>query len=169
MFLTIEELKSVLYEYQMDDIANGDDTVLEDAIDAAVSEVQSYLLAANQRRETATLTKQQYAAWALYDTEAIFATEGAERNQFLLRLTKRVAAWNVVELAAPDVLYERVKERYDAAVNTLEKVAGLGEYANSRPILPGLPTIEEDSEASEEKAKPIRMISKPKFNHEYYG
>lgn len=166
MFLTIEELKSVLYEYQMDDIANGDVEVLEDAIDAAVSEVQSYLLASNQRRETATLTKQQYAAWALYDTDAIFAAEGTGRNQFLLRLTKRVAAWNVVELAAPDVLYERVKERYDAAINTLEKIAGLGEYANSRLVLPGLPTIPDDSETTEQKTQPIRMTSRPKFNHE---
>lgn len=166
MFLTIEELKSVLYEYQLDDIANGDDAVLEDAIDAAVCEVQSYLLAANQRRETATLSKQQYAAWNLYDTEAIFTAEGINRNQFLLRLTKRVAAWNVIELAAPDVLYERIKERYDAAISTLEKVAGLGEYANSRLIMPGLPTILEAETESEQKAQPIRMTSRPKFNHE---
>lgn len=166
MFLTIEELKSVLYEYQMNDIAEGDVEILEDAIDAAIIEVQSYLLASNQRRETATLTKQQYAAWKLYDVERIFAAEGKQRNQFLHRITKRIAAWNVVELASPDVLYERVKERYDSSINTLEKIAGLGEYAHSRLILPGLPTLPETDDTNEQKGQPIRMTSRPKFNHE---
>ena len=165
MFLTIDELKSVLYEYQMNDIAEGDTTILEDAIDSAVTEVKSYLLAANQRRETATLSKQQYAAWVLYDAEAIVAAEGTERNQFLLRLTKRVAAWNVVELATPDIIYDRVQERYNAAVATLEKVAGFGEYAQARLILSGLPTLTTDNgETTDEK--PFRMISRKKFNHE---
>ena len=97
MFLTIDELKSVLYEYQMNDIAEGDTTILEDAIDSAIEEVRAYLLASNQRRETAQLTQQQYAAWKLYDVEATFNAEGEQRNKFLLRLTKRIAAWNVVD------------------------------------------------------------------------
>jgi len=168
MFLTIEELKSVLYEYQMVDIAEGDTTILEDAIDSAVSEVQSYILAANQRRETATLTQQQYAAWQVYDADAIFSAEGEKRNQFLLRLTKRVAAWNVVELAAPDVLYDRVKERYEAAISTLEKIAGMGSYASSRLIVPGLPVVKPAESNEEQAEQPFRMVSRPKFNHESY-
>ena len=47
MFLNIQELQSVLYEYQMNDIAEGNDDVLQDAVDAAVSEVQTYLYASN--------------------------------------------------------------------------------------------------------------------------
>ena len=73
MFITIEELRSVLYEYQMDAIAENDDSILEDAILSAETEVGSYLLAANARRESATLNKQQYANWKLYDVNAIFA------------------------------------------------------------------------------------------------
>ena len=125
MFITIEELRSVLYEYQMDAIAENDDSILEDAILSAETEVGSYLLAANARRESATLNKQQYANWKLYDVNAIFALTGTDRNAFLVRLTKRVAAWNIVELSAPDVLYDRVKERYDASVKLLEKIAGM--------------------------------------------
>lgn len=165
-FLSVQELQSVLYEYQMNDIAEGDAEVLEDAIDAAVSEVQAYLMAANQRRDTANLTKQQYAAWKLYDINAIFQAQGEQRNKFLLRITKRVAAWNVVELAAPDVLYDRVKERYDAAISTLEKIAGLGEYANSRLIVTGLPTLPEDEQTAQQITQPIRMTSRTKFIHE---
>ena len=166
MFLTTEELKSVLYDYQMQDIAEGDTAILDDAIDAAVSEVQSYLLAANQRRQTAALSKQQYAAWQLYDVDAIFAAQGSTRNSFLLRLTKRVAAWNVVELAAPDVLYDRVKERYLAAVDTLKAIAGMGDYADSRLIIPGLPLITPSDDTQDQQAQPVRMTSRDKFRHE---
>ena len=166
MFLTIDELKSVLYEYQMNDIAEGDTTILEDAIDSAIEEVRAYLLASNQRRETAQLTQQQYAAWKLYDVEATFNAEGEQRNKFLLRLTKRIAAWNVVELAAPDILYDRVQERYNAAIATLEKVAGTGEYANARVVIYGLPSLVQDGEQSTEQVKPFRMVSRQKFNHE---
>lgn len=166
MFLTIDELKSVLYEYQMNNIADGDNTILEDAIDAAVEEVRAYLLAANQRRETAQLSAQQYATWQLYDVEATFNATGNNRNKFLLRLTKRIAAWNVVELAAPDILYERVQERYNAAIATLEKVAGTGEYANARLIIYGLPSLTQNEQQTTQQPKPFHMVSRPKFNHE---
>lgn len=166
-FLSIQELQSVLYEYQMNDIAEGNDDVLQDAVDAAISEVQTYLYASNDRRETAKLTAQQYANWQVYDVPAIFAKEGKERNAFLLRLTKRIAAWNIVELSAPDVIYDRVKERYEAAVAMLDKIAGAGDYAYARFVIPGLDTVQTPSEdPSNTVQTPFRMTSRPKFQHE---
>ncbi len=169
MFLSIQELQSVLYEYQMNDIAEGRDDILQDAIDAAISEVQTYLYAANDRRETAKLTAQQYANWQVYDVPAIFSQEGSDRNAFLLRLTKRIAAWNIVELSAPDVIYERVKERYEAAVAMLEKIAGVGDYAYARFIIPGLTSAAlppDDTNAANNNMLPFRMTSRTKFQHE---
>ena len=60
MFLTIEEMKSVLYEYQMNEIAEGDDDIIDDGIAAAISEVRAYFEASNQRRNTTNLSPQQY-------------------------------------------------------------------------------------------------------------
>lgn len=84
-----------------------------------------------------------------------------------MRIVQRVAAWNICELANPDVIYERVKTHYDNAITTLEKIAGMGEYANSQMVLTDLPspTPVTPSEGNTEK-KPFRMISRPKFQHE---
>ena len=73
MFLTIDEMRSVLYEYQMDEIAEQDDDILQDGIDSAVEEVRSYLAASNERRYMATLTPQQFQRWKDYDLDAVFA------------------------------------------------------------------------------------------------
>ena len=56
MFITIEEMKTVLYEYQMMQIAEDDELIINDGILSAVSEVRGYFEAANARRETAGLT-----------------------------------------------------------------------------------------------------------------
>ena len=62
MFITASEMKNVLYEYQMNEIVEEDASVIDQGIAAAITEVRSYFDAANARRESATLTKQQYAA-----------------------------------------------------------------------------------------------------------
>ena len=144
-----------------------DVAVIEQAILAAESEVRSYFEAANERRETASLTQQQYNAWKLYDTEAIFAATGSNRDAFVMRMVQRVAAYNICELANVDVRYDRVKERYDSTILTLEKIAGMGDYATSRIILHGLPSPEASTTTDpDDTARPFRMVSRPKFHHE---
>lgn len=167
MFISAEEMKSVLYQYRMNQIAQSDSAVIEQAILAAESEVRSYFEAANERRETASLTQQQYNAWKLYDTEAIFAATGSNRDAFVMRMVQRVAAYNICELANVDVRYDRVKERYDSTILTLEKIAGMGDYATSRIILHGLPSPEASITTDpDDTARPFRMVSRPKFHHE---
>lgn len=163
MFLEISEMKDVLYEYQMDEITENDDSIIEDGILAGIQEVRSYFEAANARRESAQLDAQQYAAWKLYDVDAIFNATGDERDKFILRLCKRVAAYNICELSNVDIIYTHVKERYENSIKTLEKIAGMGEYSDSRLIIYNLPTIIDDSAAEK---KPFRMSSRTKFNHE---
>lgn len=160
-------MKSVLYDYQMTDIAEDDDDIITDGIMAAISEVRGYLTSANNRRETAELTKQQYRAWKLYDCDAIFNADGDKRNAFITRLVKRIAAYNICELSAPDVILDRVKERYDSAIETLRKIAGEGDFVNSRLIIYDATFIEEDDETVEALKNPLRMTSRPKFHHEF--
>ncbi|MDR2964024.1 MAG: hypothetical protein LBU90_10400 [Bacteroidales bacterium] len=169
-FLEIDELKSVLYEYQMNEIAENDTEIILDGIAAGVEEVRGYFEASNNRRETLNLTAQQYAHYKLYDVNAIFNARGAERNAFVLRLCKRVAAWNVCELSNVDVVYQHVKERYEQSISTLEKIAGMGEYAKSHMVISSLPSPAhpalENENNTQEDMKPFRSGSRPKFNHE---
>lgn len=157
MFLTIDELKSVLYAYQLDEIAEGDEQIIIDGILAAVSEVKSYFTASNQ--------KQWNDGRPRYDVEKIFGARGGDRDTWVLRMCKTVAAWYICELSNVDIIYTHVKERYERVINTLEKIAGLGEYKDSPTLTPDLPTIEPDPNASNTK-KPFRYGSAPKFNHE---
>lgn len=167
MFIEKSDLKSVLYEYQLDQIAENDDSILDDGIAAAITEVRSYFDAANARRETAGLSKQEYAAWKLYDTDAIFSAIGNNRDPFVMRLCMRIAAYNICELANVDVLDNHVHERYESTVKTLEKIAGLGEYAQSRIVLSNLPSPQSTGEnTTVTDAKPFRMVSRRKFQHE---
>ena len=166
MFLTIEEMKSVLYEYQMNEIAESDTDIIEDGIAAAISEVRAYFEASNQRRNTTNLSPQQYQKWKEYDVDAIFNATGGDSNAFVARLCKRVAAYNICELSNVDVIYDHVKERYDNAITTLEKIAGMGEYANAQLFISGLPSPAPDEDNTPDSTRPFRAGSRPKFNHE---
>ncbi|MDR2147055.1 MAG: DUF1320 domain-containing protein [Tannerella sp.] len=158
MFLTIQEMKDVLYAYQMDEIAEGDAEIIENGILAGVSEVKMYFTASNQ--------KQWGDGRPKYDVAKIFGATGADRDSFVLRMCKTVAAWNICELANPDVIYEHVKERYDNVIKTLEKIAGIGDYSGSPTLTPDLPTIDPDPDPDGSGLKPFRYGSRKKFNHE---
>ena len=103
-FLSIKELKTAIYRYQANEIAENDNDVLLINISAAEQEVRSYLA-------------------GRYDAEAIFAARGAARNQLVLELTKNIAVWYIIRLSGVDLIYRQAKERYDAAINWLNSVA----------------------------------------------
>ena len=97
MFCEKEELKTVAYAYQLDQITVDDDTIAITAIETAMEEVRSYLA-------------------HRYDMRKAFAMRGRERNPQLLHIVKVVALYHVVQLSNVDMLYDRVKNDYDAAV-----------------------------------------------------
>lgn len=156
MFLTVPELKSVAYDYQLDDITENSPDISEMAINAAVEEMKSYLNPSGQTR--------WYDGRPRYDVDAIFTAIGSARNALLLELCKSIALYYICRLANVDIIQERVKERYDRAIDWLEKVAGVGKYANSPSLAPGLPvvTISDDDNT----LQPFRFGSREKFNHE---
>ena len=157
MFLTVDEIKDVLYRYQASEIAEDDNEILENGIMAGVSEVKAYFTASNQKQWSDGRPK--------YDVAKIFGATGSDRDPFVLRMCKTVAAWNICELSNVDIIYDQVKERYDNAIKTLEKIAGIGDYKNSPTLTPDLPTIEPDPD-DDSKNKPFRYGSRPKFIHE---
>ena len=141
MFLSKEDLGSAIYGYQVDQITEGNDDLVLQAIGAAIEEVGGYLSGAS-----------------LYDVPAIFATAGAARNALILSHTITVAKWYVVELCNADVIYEHAKERYDRAVAWLTKLA------KGTVTLESLPTITIDAGTTETDT--FGYGSRVKFTHD---
>lgn len=148
MFIESEELKTVLYSYQLDQITEGDDTIVLMAINAAVDQAKSYLRP-NDKKEWLDGRRR-------YDVDAVFSKTGTDRNALLLEMTKNIAVWFIVRLANVDMLHEQVKDRYDRSISWL-KMVNKGEITLDLPVL----TIPEG-----EQPEPFRYGSRKKFNHE---
>jgi len=177
MFLEPQELRSAIYDYQLEEIVEittgnqtNEDIILM-AINAAIEEIGSYLRPNSQ------------AQWkdgrAKYDVEAIFSATGTARNALILELTKNIAVWYVVRLSNVDVLTDKVQDRYDRAIAWLEKVSGTGKAAGTPALTPGLPlltvssgsgstggTTSGDGTSGQTIDLPFRFGSREKFNHE---
>jgi len=72
-FLTKNELKTHLYEENVDVISRNDETILTAAIDAAVQEAKGYL--------------------GDYDVNSVFGATSGDRNALLLVFVKDIAVW----------------------------------------------------------------------------
>lgn len=155
-FLTPDELKDAIYQYQLEDITEGDQTIVEDAIDAAIDEVRSYLTPNNQL--------ENYDGRVLYDTQATFAATGENRNPLILAHVKTVTLWWIVLLSNTDMIYEKVKDRYDRSVAYLTKVA------KGQVTIATLPVYKQPT--TDPEGNPVQQPdsfsfgSRPKFSHD---
>lgn len=152
MFILPEELKTVAYAYQVTQITEADADITLQAIAAAEQELRSYLMPNNR--------KEWQDGRPHYDTDAILSATGANRNALLLEMCKNMALWYLVRLCHVDMLYEQVKERYDRAVEWLNKLSK-GAITLNLPLLPPAPVEEGTGEGN-----PFRHGSRTKFNHE---
>lgn len=150
-FIEIEEMKTVMYAYQLDEITDGDDTIILTGIATAIEEVKSYLTPNGQHKFR--------DGRLIYDTVAIFNAVGTDRNELLLSITKTVAEWWITQLCNADVVYEQIKDRYDRATKWLNKLKD-GELN-----LTSLPQLDLFGDSNPEAAK-LFYGSRPKFNHE---
>ncbi len=139
MFLQPEELKSALYHYQAAQITENDNDILLWNIDAAVSEVKSYLR-------------------TRYDIDEIFNATGKNRNALILEFTKNIAVWNIIRLSNVDIIYQHAKDRYDAAISWLTKVS------KGKDVAPDLPLAISNSG---EIATKFRFGSNEKFDNSF--
>lgn len=153
MFLEIEDLKNSIYNYQIDQITEGDINITLQAIAAAEQEVRSYLAANNMR---------EWADGRLrYDVDAIFSATGSDRNALILSHTATIAKYYIIELCNADIIYEIAKERYDRAVAWFKDLA---KGIINLDTLPQLP--EDDGSEDSETTYPFVYGSREKFNHE---
>lgn len=140
MFCKPEELKTVAYTYQIDQITMEDETIVITAIETAIEEVRSYL---SHR----------------YDMQKAFAAESTGRNPQLLHMVKVIALYHIVQLSNVDMLYDRVKADYDAAVTFLNRCA-------DGKLNPSLPPLTSD-DGGDTAGDGIEWGSDPKLSNNY--
>ncbi|MDB4157961.1 DUF1320 domain-containing protein [bacterium] len=149
MFLQKTDLPSTMYNYQLEQITEGNDDIIDVAMAAAEEEVRSYL-SGNHKKEWLDGRLQ-------YDVTKILAATGTARNALILKHTVTIAKWWIVELCNADVIYEQTKERYDRAIDWLKQLASGKVNLSTLPILKAEDTIERES---------LSYGSRTKFNHE---
>lgn len=154
MFIEKKDLGTAIYNYQIDEITEGNDDIVLQAIAAAEAEVRSYFVANNKREWKDGRLK--------YDVQKIFSSIGTERNPLLVSHTATIAKWYIVELCNADIIYEHAKERYDRAV------AWLKQLAKGDISLDTLPLLESDNDntSNPNDTAPFIYGSRDKFKHE---
>lgn len=157
MFATKEDLKNNIYNYQIDQITDGDDSIVIQALMTAESEVKSYL-SGNDKREWLDGRPR-------YDVEVIFSKTGEDRNPLILAHVCTVAKWYIVELCNADIIYETAEKRYDRAVDWLKQLSKGAVNLTGLPVL-GDTTTNPDGTTTSNEINPYSYGSRLKFNHE---
>lgn len=152
MFLTKEDLGSVIYSYQVEQITEGNDDLVAQALSAAVEEATSYLTPNINKLETLD-------GRILYDTQAIFNATALDRNALILQHCLTLAKFHIAILCNADFIYEQAKERYDRAIDWFTKLA------KGTVVLTSLPRLTLDETNNDRQ--PFSAGSRTKFNHDY--
>jgi hypothetical protein len=152
MFLAKADLGSVIYAYQIEQITEGNDDLVAQALAAAEEEAKSYL--------TPNINKlEALDGRILYDTETIFSATGLDRNALILQHCLTLAKFHIATLCNADFIYEQAKERYDRAIDWFTKLS------KGTVVLTTLPRITLDDTNSDRN--PFSSGSRTKFNHDY--
>lgn len=148
-YLTQADFNTVIRQYQLDAILDGDETILPTAIDIGIEEVRDIF------------TPNDMNKWKdgrpIYDIDAVFQAEGDQRHALLLAYTKIVVLWQLILICNTGLVYGEVKDRYDRTIMLLKELAS-GDSNSS--TLPKIAAPEPDDEL------PWRSGSRRKFNHE---
>lgn len=142
MFVNREDLDSAISEYQLRGITVSEQNIKQ-GIMAAIDEAKSYL-------------------WSKYDCAAIFSAQGDERHATLLEHCINLAVWYICRRGNTDLIFEQVSEYRKAAIDWLEKVAGI--KGTEKPLAPDLPVLTDPDGTVKTK---LRAGSRRKFRHEF--
>lgn len=105
-FITPEQLKTHVYAGVAQAISKGDDTIVQDAINAAIGEAKGYL--------------------SRYDTLYIFQNPDDnpdyKKDPTLFMYVKDIAKWHFIQLANPNIDYDAALVRYEKAIAWLKDI-----------------------------------------------
>ena len=153
MFLEIKDLENSIYDYQVEQITEGNEQIVLEALATAEEEVRSYISLNNKRAK--------YDGRLIYDVDKILSATGTARNPMIKNTMVTIAKWYIVDLCNADIIYETAKDRYDRAITWLNKLS------NGDLTLSTLPVIDNNStETDDDSTAPFAYGSREKFNHE---
>ena len=111
MFLEKVDLLKIFQQHELEEISEGDDTVIDAMLYAAVDEMRAYLS-------------------DNYDIAAIFGKNGNDRNQLLVRIGCDIAAYHLIagDVAGQD--REDRRQRYDRSIDWLKMISKKTQYAD---------------------------------------
>lgn len=157
MFLRIEDLPSVLYNYQIEQITEGNTAIVLSALAAAEEECKSYF--------TPNHTLEFQDGRFIYDVNAIFAATGDQRHPLILQHCIVMAKYHLIILCNADIIQEHAEKRYERSIEWLEELRDGKVSLSSLPRLQVIdPTPDDDTD--DVNNTPFRYGSRPKFNHE---
>lgn len=116
MYVQSNEITTHLGVEQIEAISDGDETMLEAAINSALVQVRGYLK-------------------GKYDITAEFAKTGTARNSLLVTYVKDIAVWHFINICHVNTSIEERAKRRDDAVRDLVK-AQKGDFDFELPALP---------------------------------
>lgn len=102
-----------MYAEIIDNVTRADSSKVDNDIETAIAEVDSYL---NQK----------------YDTTALWNQTGGDRNKLIKHLTVHVALWHICSLL--DEIPPAVTDNYEHAEKLLDKIAN-GKIGINLPLL----------------------------------
>ncbi len=137
-FLTLADYKAAIKDHTLAQVIENDQVTRNTAELNAQSQMESYLA-------------------ARYDTAAVFAATGTDRNPAVVMYLVDMVLYHLHARISPDMVPALRKERYDLAIRWLEMV-------NKQQINPNLPFPDpEDGDTKEE----VRYGSNPKRSHHF--
>ncbi|WP_425628858.1 phage protein Gp36 family protein [Cellulophaga lytica] len=102
MYITKADFNTHIYAELITAIGRDDDTIINAAIAAAISEAKGYL--------------------SRYNVAELLSAEDAERDPVLVMYIKDIASWHFISLANANVDLELRKTRYEDAIRWLKNI-----------------------------------------------
>lgn len=104
--LTISQMKTHIYSGVQNIVTQGDDSIIQDAVNAAITEAKGYC--------------SRYRVEQLFDNVDMKPEWIAD--PILLMHCKNMAKWHFIVLANPSIDYEDAQNRYDQAIKWLTNI-----------------------------------------------
>ena len=133
-FITPEDYSASVHKDILDAVTRNDETVIEICEDRAIADMRGFL-------------------GTRYDVDALFAAEGAARNQLVLMMAIDIAVYHIFSIHNPQKMSQIRKDRYERAMEWLKLVAGFKIAVDGAPLLP---------KEQRKQESPWSMTSNPK-------
>jgi len=117
MFITDTDIQKAMKRIDLNAITRNDPAIIQFAIDAAISEMKSYLV-------------------DRFDTDTIFAALNTDRHPLLVIFAADIAIYNFIENDIPGIDHKDRLARYQRAIDWLKQV----QKGNIMPDLPATET-----------------------------